>query len=63
MPLLTARPSSMAYRSDAPCPADEHLLVTLVTTWVLATGRRPPAARPGDLTAEELIEFWADDRL
>src|SRR5687768_18448715 len=41
MPLLfTARPSSIAYCADAPCPADEHLLVTLLTTWVLATGRK-----------------------
>lgn len=63
MPLLTARPSSIAYCADAPCPADEHLLVTLLTTWVLATGRTPPAARPDDLTPEELIDFWADDRI
>ncbi|MGI5274114.1 hypothetical protein ACQEUU_33610 [Nonomuraea sp. CA-218870] len=62
MPLFTARPSSFAYRADAPCPADEHLLITLLTTWVLATGRTPPAARPEDLTPDELIDFWADDR-
>ena len=62
MPLLTARPSSIAYCADAPCPADEQLLVTLVTTWVLVTGRTPPARRPDDLTPEELIDFWADDR-
>lgn len=62
MPLLTARPSSIAYRADAPCLADERLLVTMLTTWVLATGRTPPAGRPGDLTPEELIDFWADQR-
>ncbi|KAB8189658.1 hypothetical protein FH608_039430 [Nonomuraea phyllanthi] len=37
-------------------------LLTLLTTWVLATGRTPPAGRPDDLSAEELIDFWADDR-
>jgi hypothetical protein len=64
MPLLfTARPSSIAYCADAPCPADEHLLVTLLTTWVLATGRTPPAVCPCDLTPDELIDFWADDRI
>ncbi|MGW0805749.1 hypothetical protein [Nonomuraea sp. NPDC002799] len=61
MPLLTARPSSIVYCADAHCPADERLLVTLLTTWVLATGRPPPAVRPDDLTPEELIDFWADD--
>jgi hypothetical protein len=63
MPLLPARPSGIAYCADAPCPADERLLVTLLTTWVLATGRTPPAVRPDDLTPEELIDFWADDRI
>ncbi|NRQ33678.1 hypothetical protein HII36_17735 [Nonomuraea sp. NN258] len=63
MPLLTARPPSIVYCADAPCLADEQLLITLVTTWVLATGRMPPAARPDELSPEELIDFWADDRI
>jgi hypothetical protein len=53
----------LAPRADASCPADEDLLLTLVTTWVLATGRTPPAGRPADLTPDELIAFWADDRI
>ena len=61
VPHLTARPPSVSYRADAPCPEDEHLLIILVTTWVLATGRTPPAKRPEDLTPDELIDFWADD--
>lgn len=66
MPSLTTRPpgtTALAYRADSPCPADELLLVTLLTTWVLVTGRTPPAARPDQLSPEELIAFWADDRM
>ncbi|NUW32395.1 hypothetical protein HTZ77_13280 [Nonomuraea sp. SMC257] len=41
---------------------DDQLLILLVTTWALATGRTPPG-RPADrLTPEELIEFWADEQ-
>jgi hypothetical protein len=30
--------------------------------WSLASGRRlRPGVRPDELSAEELIEFWADD--
>ncbi|WP_424533767.1 hypothetical protein ACOZ38_25880 [Sphaerisporangium viridialbum] len=42
---------------------DEELLVLLVTTWAIRTGRIPPARPPGQLTAEELMEFWADDQI
>jgi hypothetical protein len=38
------------------------LLVLLVSTWVLATGRTPPNRPPSELSSAELIEFWADDR-
>ncbi|MEU6408697.1 hypothetical protein [Microbispora sp. NPDC046933] len=38
------------------------MLILLVSTWVLATGRIPPDRPPGELSCAELIEFWADDR-
>jgi len=37
------------------------LAFLLILTWSLLSGRTLRAAAPGDLTAEELIEFWADD--
>ncbi len=43
---------------------DASLACVLISTWVLHTGR---ALRrdvpPGDLPAEELIDFWADPLL
>lgn len=43
-------------------PAEQDLLArTLITTWALATGRTMRAGvPPGELTEDELIEFWAD---
>ncbi|MER7505993.1 hypothetical protein AB0L05_24250 [Nonomuraea pusilla] len=40
---------------------DDQLLVLLVATWVLATGRTPPDRPIDQLGPEELIAFWADD--
>jgi hypothetical protein len=43
-------------------PADEQLARILVLMWSLASGRRlPSGVRPDELSAEELIDFWADD--
>jgi hypothetical protein len=43
-------------------PADEQLARMLILMWSLASGRRlPPGTRLEDLTADELINFWADD--
>ncbi|HEX6471678.1 MAG TPA: hypothetical protein VF069_21440 [Streptosporangiaceae bacterium] len=46
----------------AEAPAEEALLaLTLITTWALATGRAVRSdVPPGQLTEDELIEFWAD---
>lgn len=41
---------------------DDQLLVLLVTTWALATGRIPPDRPADQLTAGELIAFWADEQ-
>jgi hypothetical protein len=50
---------------DAHCsPADTALMaLTLFTVWSARTGRVLPPVPIGDLTAEELVEFWADDRM
>jgi hypothetical protein len=33
-----------------------------IRMWSLATGRRlPPGVRPEQLSADELVAFWADD--
>ncbi|MET9064116.1 hypothetical protein [Streptosporangium sandarakinum] len=40
---------------------DDQLLILLVTTWALATGRIPPNRPADQLTREELIELWADE--
>ncbi|HEU5160048.1 MAG TPA: hypothetical protein VFU43_23830 [Streptosporangiaceae bacterium] len=50
---LAAGPSRA--RSD-----DELLAFLLILTWSLRTGRTLRAA-PDDLSAEELIEFWAEE--
>ena len=41
---------------------DEQLLILLVTTWALQSGRIPPSRPPDQLGAAELIAFWADER-
>jgi len=54
-------------RSPAPWSAaqptdDDTLAAIYIRMWSLATGRRlEPSVRPEDLTASELIDFWADD--
>ena len=48
--------------APAPDTADEDLARMLVLMWSFITRRRlRPGARPEELSAEELIEFWADD--
>jgi hypothetical protein len=40
---------------------DENLMLLLVSTWELQTGRTLRGAPVAELTEQELIEFWADD--
>ena len=43
---------------------DDLLACILITSWTLATGRTLPAGvAPQALTEDELISFWADDRM
>ena len=44
--------------------ADDLLAAILTTNWALATGRTLPAGvSPRSLSEEDLIGFWADDRV
>ena len=42
---------------------DELLARVLITSWSLATGRTLRGVAPQALTEEELISFWADDKI
>ena len=51
-------------RTRAADRADDLLASILITNWTLATGRTLPAGvAPWSLTEEDLISFWADDRM
>jgi hypothetical protein len=42
---------------------DELIGRLLICTWTLATGKKLPRdVPPHELTEEELIDFWSDDR-
>lgn len=67
-PLRTCRAGSCQVpappQDQHPRPAtDEDILAELyVRMWSLASGRRlRPGVRPAQVTAAELIDFWADD--
>ncbi|MEV7011992.1 hypothetical protein [Streptosporangium sp. NPDC051022] len=55
------------HRRPGPPPSpwtcdEDQLLVLLVTTWALISGRIPPNRPADQLTDTELIAFWADDQ-
>ena len=50
--------------TEAADHADDLLAAILITNWTLATGRTLPAGvSPRSLSEEDLISFWADDRM
>jgi len=50
--------------TEAADRADDLLVAILTTYWTLATGRTLPAGvSPRSLSEEDLINFWADDRM
>ena len=50
--------------AEATDRADDLLAAILITNWTLATGRTLPAGiSPRSLSEEDLISFWADDRM
>jgi hypothetical protein len=42
---------------------DELLARVLITSWSLATGRTLRGVAPQALTEDELISFWADEKI
>ena len=50
-------------RTPRPCREDELLARVLITSWSLATGRTLRGVEPQALTEDELISFWADDKI
>ena len=42
---------------------DELLARVLITSWSLTSGRTLRSAAPQTLTEDELITFWADDKI
>jgi len=44
-------------------PEDRVLALALITIWATRTGRRLRAVPISELSAEELVAFWADDQL
>jgi hypothetical protein len=60
LPIYLAAPCADARSADE--TADDVLAAMYVRMWSLASGRRlPSGTAPGQLSAEELIDFWADD--
>jgi len=50
--------------ADTADRADDLLAAILITNWTLATGRTLPVGiSPRSLSEEDLISFWADDRM
>jgi hypothetical protein len=50
--------------TEASDRVDDLLAAILVTNWTLTTGRTLPAGiSPRSLSEEDLIRFWADDRM
>lgn len=41
---------------------DDLLAFILICTWALSTGRSFPDVPPRDMTEQQLIDFWAEDR-
>jgi hypothetical protein len=60
----TKEPGTKAPGTEAADHADDLLAAILTTNWTLATGRTLPAGvSPQSLSEEDLISFWADDRM
>ena len=57
-------PGSGEPGTEAAERADDLLAAIFITNWTLATGRTLPAdIWPRSLTEDDLISFWADDRM
>ena len=57
-PLPATKPAA------GPAGRDDQLLALLLTTiWATRTGRELPPVPVSELSAAELMDFWADDQL
>ncbi|GAA5074203.1 hypothetical protein HNP84_009468 [Thermocatellispora tengchongensis] len=61
--MLCFAPAYTLLETEGRIGDDDLLLILLVTTWALRSGRIPPGTPPGRLGADELIAFWADPHL
>ena len=60
----TKEPGTKGPGTKAADHADDLLAAILTTNWMLATGRTlPTGVSPRSLSEEDLISFWADDRM
>lgn len=60
----TKEPGTKEPGTKAADHTDDLLAAILTTNWTLATGRTLPAGvSPRSLSEEDLISFWADDRM
>lgn len=60
--VASAAKQKAKYADDNP-PEDQALALSLITVWAMRTGQRLRQVPVSELTAEELIDFWADDYL
>jgi hypothetical protein len=61
-PCVTGMPALGPGSTAGDSADDEFMAALLVRMWVLASGRTLRSdIRPGELSSEELIHFWADD--
>jgi hypothetical protein len=60
--MSVSQPGSQHATPDVPDYYDDLLATLLIHSWMVATGRTLRAdVPPPELSAEELIDFWADD--
>ena len=60
----TGEPGTKEPGTGAADHADDLLAAILTRNWTLATGRTLPAGvSPRSFSQEDLISFWADDRM
>ena len=63
-PDLPLTPVRAAMAAAGPGVYEDQLLAMLLTTiWAVRTGRTLPPVPVNELSAEELVNFWADDQL
>ncbi len=49
--------------AESATPEEQVLALVLITAWAVRTGRVLRPVPMGELSPEELVDFWADDQL